>query len=655
MRFYVITVAEARVPPHNQQNILSSGRTAVILRSQCTIVISLGLWLTSAAMVSAAVFSPRVRTIGTADRLSARTWTADSARSPSERALGLLDDLSRLTVVTTGPQEGPDKIVDYATVRDPLKLWHVYGYAAEREITAAFVTLWTQGGSGAGRLVRLGDSGHYLAEIEVDGQWAAFDVARHSAFPKPSGGLYSVQELAEIPAAWEQPQGPRFYPHSDPQVMAKLVREQSHLFNYFPSPLGHTGDFVLRRGMTFTQFFTPQGQRWLLPASTLKDKKAIEELERAPVGPKAPGRDVPLHANGQLIYQPPLSANSGGLEDAGLLIENVTASEQGWTVAKEGAGSVILELRTPYVMVPELGKLADAKDDAGASVIEIDGKGVTLSCSLDNGSTWLGLETKAFPATVDLTDKVTGAYGYLLRIAFKGKPDESLVKSLKITTWVQLAATALPRLQPGKNTFEIEMYDETHQPTRAFTVPASTAEENGFLAPVIRPPREYRSGDAQTRVIGPFTARISPPLGTQLTRFELGGRFACDQMDPLRTTIRIGTATERPSDFDFGQPIAIQPDHAGDDVQLDRTIFLPKSATSAYFAMEGQPALNELRIITHGIELATRPVTPWTITHRWTTDGEAKEQTIDVGESVKNYEIDAGTEVLNTAVEFRIP
>lgn len=655
MRFYVIWLAEARVPPHNRQKFLHSGSTAVTDRLARIFGIGLVAWLGLGGIGSAAVYSPRVRLAEHPDRLSAKTWLAESTLSPSERALRLCDDLSQLKVVANGPQEEPDKLVDFATVRDPLKLWQVYGHATERDITAAFVTLWTASGQGAGRIVRLGDSSQWLAEIEVDGQWAAFDVVRQGVFPKPNGGFYSMQELAETPAAWEQPQGPRFYPHSDSQVIAKLVREQPKSLVYFPSPTGHTGDFVLRRGMTFTRYFTPQGQRWLLPATLLKDKKAIAELERAPVGPKLPGSDVPLHANGQLVYQPPLTASSGGLEDAGLLIDNVSASEQGWTVSKEGAGSVILELRTPYVIVPELGKLADAKDDAGASVVEIDGQGLTLSCSIDNGATWLGLETKAFPANVDLSDKVTGTYGYLLRIAFKGKPDEAVVKSLKITTWVQLAATSLPALQPGTNTLQIDWNDENHQPTRSFSVPASTAEENGFLAPVIRPPRDYRPGDPTARVIGPFTARISPPLGTQLTRFEVGGRFACDRMDLIRTSIRIGTSFNQPGNFTFGTPISLPPDHAGDDVQIDQSVTLPKPQTSAYLLMEGQPALNELRLTTHGMETATRPVTPWTIMHRWTAGGEAKEQTIEVTDQVSSYPLEAGTDIVNTAIEYRVP
>ncbi|MBI1344664.1 hypothetical protein GC163_00095 [bacterium] len=610
--------------------------------------------------VDASVYSPRVRTAGTPDRLSAHTWLRESAVSLDERALQLLDDMSRLTVVAQGPQEGPDKLVDFSTVRDPLKLWHVYGYATERDITAAFVTLWSQCRGDDTRLIRLGDSGHYFAEIEIDGQRAAFDVVRHAAFPKSNGGFYSMKELIETPVAWEQPRGPRFYPDSDPQVMAKLVREQPHLVTYFPSPLGHTGDFVLRRGMTFTQYFTPQGQRWLLPATLLKDKKALAELERSPAGPKLPGSDQPLHANGQLVYQPPLTANSGGLEDAGLLIDNVTAAEQGWTVAKDGTGSVILDLRTPYVIVPELGKLADAKDDAGASVIDIDGTGLTLTCSLDNGVTWLGLETKTFPATVDLTDKVTGAYGYLLRIAFKGKPDEAVVKSLKITTWVQLAATSLPALQPGNNTLQIGRNDETNQPTRTFTLEASTADENSYLAPVIRPPREFHPGDATARVIGPFTGRITPPLGTELTHFDIIGRFACDRSLPVKTVLRIHPTFRGPGEFDANpQPyetsFLIFGDHAGEDVQMTISDSPMKRYSAIYFLMEGQPALNDLRIVTRGVETVERPVTPWTITHRWTAAGEAKEQTIEVGDNVTSYEIDTGADIVNTAVEFRVP
>ncbi|NJO56714.1 MAG: hypothetical protein HC834_10705, partial [Rhodospirillales bacterium] len=51
---------------------------------------------------------------------------------------------------------------------------------------------------------------------------------------------------------------------------------------------------------------------------------------------------------------------------------------------------------------------------------------------------------------IDLTKLVSGRYGYLLKIGVGGNPGDSLVRSLKVTTWVQVAPASLPSLRKAR-------------------------------------------------------------------------------------------------------------------------------------------------------------------------------------------------------------
>ena len=62
--------------------------------------------------------------------------------------------------------------------------------------------------------------------------------------------------------------------------------------------------------------------------------------------------------------------------------------KDGLTLTREGEGYAVFEVRTPYVIVPIVGRMEATADDREASVVEIDGSGLGLSISLDHGLTW---------------------------------------------------------------------------------------------------------------------------------------------------------------------------------------------------------------------------------------------------------------------------
>ena len=620
-----------------------------------------GLWfVVLAASLSAGVYSPRVRHVGEPDRLSLSTWARDLGGADvtdSQFALRLLEELAHpqqgLQLVAQGPSEGPDKLYDFARVTDPVKLWHVYGYGDEQQIASVFAALWEASERGHARLVHFGKTPHWWVEVESDGRWWTFDVVRRSAFPIGEGQFASLTELQTQAALWQQPRGPLFYEQTEPAPLQELVKAGDWSYHAHAWSRGYTPEFTLPRGMRWTAFATPQGNRWALPATLLKQKETLAILEAAPAGPKSAAGTGPLHGNGQAIYEPNLQAGSGHFEDGAIISENVIPSEQGLTLASEGTGAAIFDLRVPGIIVPELGNLSDPKDDKDAAVIEMDASGTTLSYSLDNGVTWLSLETKTWPVRLDLTAQVAGTYGYLLRLELKGKPGEAVVRTMKCTTWTQISPRALPKVVPGQSRLEVRTGDEFGGATRSFTVNASTADENAFLAPSIRPPREYHPGDSRQRVLGPFTFRIAPPLGTQLTWFSYGGRVVVPEDNPEMSRLTLGYALGAPQKFALTTSPPVGSEQAGSDQHYDQVVRLEAPVSGAFGVMEGQPALNEFRLTTHGVDIKKREPTPWQVIHRWQEGSAEKENAFTVRAAGETYPLELGENVLNSAIEFR--
>lgn len=576
-----------------------------------------GLLLT--APLRAEVYAPRLVGPDHPDAYSLATLAAHPAWSqlhPQARAEALfawLTDPSRgLGLVEGGVREGTDPVAEFGLVGDPVKTLAVYGYGDRRALAACLAALWTAGGGGQARLALRADAPQWVAELEVEGVWRAYDVAGRA-----------------------------------------LVSGETRQPRYFPVPQGHTLGYVLRRGERFTQWWSPPAERWQLTASELQDGAWREWLETPPRGPKVPGQagQTPLHTLGQFVYEPALRGSGRDVADGLMTASNVTVTAEGLTLQQPGEGFVIFAVQSPYIIVPEVGKLEDPKDDREAAIVELDGSNLTVSSSVNYGSTWQTLETKSLPARFDLTSSVAGQYGYWLRIDLKGQPGGAVLRRLRFTTWVQMARRMFPAVRTGRNTFVLRTGDHRGDATFPLVMQASTAEENSFLRPVIRPPQTFQPGHPQQRVVGPFTARFSAPPGAKITWFTLGGSFA---LAGESSSARLGYALEQPRAFQQIPLPGLPKEHTYEHYHLGVDVQLPRAAQAVYVQAEGRPALNQFRLTAHCRWDQPRTVSPLKITHRWTEGGQPREFTTTLlgpGE----YTLDASAEVVNEWVEFFVP
>src|SRR5690606_17804504 len=149
----------------------------------------------------------------------------------------------------------------------------------------------------------------------------------------------------------------RFFPEEELEAVRKQLAGKT-VVRPFAAPAGHTMDYVLRRGETFTRWWRPQGGRWLLSAEDVKDKARRELIEQEPRGPKprSAGLSEFPYGNGRFDYQPNLS-HQADVDDGLFDVRNIVASPEGLTLTAPGDGFIIFEVRSPYVIVPQVGKL----------------------------------------------------------------------------------------------------------------------------------------------------------------------------------------------------------------------------------------------------------------------------------------------------------
>jgi alkylhydroperoxidase family enzyme len=452
----------------------------------------------------------------------------------------------------------------------------------------------------------------------------------------------------------------------DLQKLSQQFSQSKIEHRYGVAPSGHTLDFVLRRGERFQRWWQPQGGRWLVSPDDAKDPARRQLLEQEPRGPKSKHATFTRHShgNGQFVYRPNLKKDAADFDDGVFDSQNVRITDDGLTLEKPGDGWAVFEVRSPYVIVPLVGKIEDPKDDKDASVVEIDASDASLAWSPDFGDTWITLETKQWPTTIDMTPHVAGSYGYLLKIGLKGKPGSALLKSLKITTWVQTAPATLPSLQAGENPLELKTGDQFGRPTRVLAIQPNATDENAFLHYLLRAPQEYDPTSRAARARGTMIARLPSLPRTKIDWFSVGASFGMpvgSDAKPPKNAIEYAINTPREftpvfGDGDGGVNVIARPTpqahwHYNFDTQVGLS---PGAGDVVYVRYTGFP-LNAYRMFAHCLDDRPRAASPLTVTHHWTEAGQPKQHSQVLEPGMTRYQVQTGADVANVAIELSVP
>lgn len=606
-------------------------------------------------------YAPRVLSPHNADAYSMKTFAEYAKWKELEgdaRVLAiykyLSDKRTGLYPMGAGAWEGNDDMYEYGYIRDPVKMINVYPVGYCDMLGPTLAGIFADMGVGETRTVNLPGLHHVFTEVRIGERWAYVDLDLRGIFLREDGKLASTEDARREPSLWDHPSGPRFFPMDNLESLQKAYAESPVRYRYGVQMGGATMDYVLRRGETFTRWWKPQEDRWHHHASYHERLRSV--LEREPKGPKCKhGSAYTVHTrgNGRFVYRPDLTSRSVDYLDGVYHDFNVNPGPSGLTLAEAGSGYTVFEVRTPYVIVPRVGKYETKEDDRGASVVTIDAEGVQLEVSVDNGLTWNAVP--CITGRADLTSQASGRYGYLLKITLEGEPGEAVVRSLEITTWVQVHPASLPSLRRGRNTMRYVTGDHYGLQSRVIEIRPDGSDPADLLKHLVEPPADYDPARKTQRMRGPFVAHVEAPPRTRIAWFSAGGNFCTYQGEAAtRTDNSMAWAAEKPEGFREFYRSQIPGDQSHWHTNADVEVRLEEPAREVFIRYVGDPAVNNIRIYAHCLEEVSRPDTSVIITHGWTEAGQPQTKQVRL-DGPGAYDILCEQEPTNEFLELAVP
>src|SRR5262249_39018570 len=216
-----------------------------------------------------AIYSPRILSPHNADTYSVKTFAEfERWRDLSGDAKVfeifkyLVDRRTGIYPMGVPAWEGNETLAEYGAVTDPIKMLNVYpiGHCGTLGPTAA--GLLEGMGIGPARTLVLPGWNHVAAEVFYEQRWHYFDLDVRAVFQRADGSLASLAEAKTDPSLWQRSNSPFFFP-LDPLPHVREVYEKTKVdHRYGVASGGHTMDFMLRQGETFTRWWKPQNGRW---------------------------------------------------------------------------------------------------------------------------------------------------------------------------------------------------------------------------------------------------------------------------------------------------------------------------------------------------------------------------------------------------------
>ena len=561
-------------------------------------------------------------------------------------------------------EDGPDPWTEYSHMREPLKMLNVYnmGYCGIFGPTVAGI--YHGIGFETTRSFGLSSWSHRATEIFYDGKWHYFDVDVRGALKKADGTIASLHEAQTDAKLWVESRDrikPSFPSHDSPEKAAHVadIYARGHVdFDYQWFQGSHTADWTLRPGETFTRYWQPQGGRWHHIPEYNKIDWVRKLILTAPVGAKPNHRDFTPwnHGNGLFQYRPDLSSASKDVQLGARSLRGLAPGKQGLTLTA-AEGEAVFNVFTPFIIVAKVNDLDDFSDDREASVVKLEATGpVTVSCSRDNGLTWIEAARVApGKAEVDLTQHVRGLYGYLLKLSAAGKPNAPAVRSLAIDTWVQVAPISLPRLKQGANHLRYDAGDRYDGVTTPMIVLPNTADPADLARHVVAMPAQYDPAPtSHARIKGECILKLPAPPGRKIVWLSVGGTFQTHQNEGAKNTAHtMGYAVGEPKGFKqvYKANVPTWVNHWR--MNHDTDIRLDTPAEVVYVRYVGDPALNTMRACLHLTPPAPQDLAV-AITHGYTLDGKMTEKTVKMN-APGDYTVDCPGKVENVFIRMEKP
>ena len=360
---------------------------------------------------------------------------------------------------------------------------------------------------------------HTATELRCEDRWCYFDLDIRGALRKSDGTIASLDEARQSRELWVDPPQPiePFFPKDQDKAEVFEIYNASrvdYLYRWFQA--GHVMDIRLRQGETLTRWWRPQADRWHhLPE--FNSGFVRELLQKDPSGYKSnhPEFSVWTQGNGLWEYRPNLTNASSDFIDGAQLAVNVVPAQDGLTFQRNGEGQAAFEVFSPWIIVPKVNQFDDPEDDSEASIVRFDTAVATsVFVSTDHGHSWQEVgQVMPGPNRIDLTRWVKGTYGYLVKFSANGSANDLLLRSLSLSTWVQVAPISLPRLKGGKNRCRFEIGDRYDRETMPRFITPNVADPNDLRKHVVEMPADYDVNRKTARIRGDAVVEFKAPEG----------------------------------------------------------------------------------------------------------------------------------------------
>jgi hypothetical protein len=558
--------------------------------------------------------------------------------------------------------EGEDPFDEYATVRDPLKILNVYNMGYCGIFGPVLDGIFQGVGFEQGRSFGLEAWNHCATELWYDGAWHYFDLDVRGVLTDANGMVVSLEEAQRNRRLWVDPPvkiEPFFPKDPDKNKVFEIYNGSKVNFNYRWFEAGHTMDYFLRQGESFTRWWAPQGGRWNHLPRYNKSKWVNALIRQEPVGMKPNHRQFTRwnHGNGLFHYAPILSEASTDFTDGVYAAQNLAPGKKGLHLKRRGDAEAVFEVFTPYIVVSKINKPEDLTDDSDASVVTVEAfLPFKAAVSLDHGLTWkaVGSYEPDKKTVIDLTDFVKGTYGYLLKLTTFGHEEDVAFKSLKIDTWVQVAPISLPRLKKGKNNFKYDTGDRYGLATIPMLINPNTADPEDLKKYLIKMPKDYDPARNTSRIRGDVVMHLIPPAGMKIVWFTTGATFRTYQgVQATKTDNLIAYSVYGPADFKeiYKSSVPTWVNHWR--YNWDEEVVLDIPAEQVYIKFTGNPGLNTIRACLHLLP-KNPPTTNIRIEHAYKIAGQLQSKVVTLN-CPGSYSINCDTEPENVFIKMSVP
>ncbi|HUU29806.1 MAG TPA: hypothetical protein VM123_18545 [archaeon] len=467
--------------------------------------------------------------------LAVAVWKYLSSRETGLVHTGSWDEPTR----TTDAQDKPDpwgNMFTYWTVYDPVKNINSFGmgYCGMQSTIAAgiFRSLGYES-----RTININSGySHQVCEVFYRGGWHFIDTDERGVVLTPGGELASWAQMKAHPEWWPHrpfADAPHFPDHFE--RFGGLVKEgklKENGYKYRWEPLGHTMDFVLRMGESYTRWWRADSTRYYKGWWGRSDQAGewlrnnVREHPEHMYTHKQKGEYGSIYERpgmGVFRYSPKLSSAWQDYRDGVYADSNVVQDEHG-VCSLEGGGYTVFKVYTPWIIAGRNGPDPGAEPPKEGVIVNYKGEGgIRVFLSPDFGEHWdpVGQGTRG---RIDLTEKLYGRWGCLVRFELEA----ARLETLEMTTWVQVAPMSLPAVR-GATRMQYRTGDRTGEKTAVlplvadFILPADSLRALGWL----KIKGEHRRFNLHDRSDGAMVT-VRPPAGStgnKLRWLTVGGDF----------------------------------------------------------------------------------------------------------------------------------